>query len=141
MRKIDQAWNDRDWEAFKELHAEDVFVVFTHPEGIRGRAEHLAEAVAFISAFPDHRIELPHKLLFGQGDMICSVHRSKGTNTGPLTLPDGKIIQATGKTIEIEMATVAKVKDGRLVEETLYFDNLLIMAQLGLLPALARKAA
>lgn len=34
--------------------------------------------------------------------------------------------------MEIEMVTIAKVRDGKLVEETLYFDNLSVMKQLGL---------
>jgi hypothetical protein len=71
-------------------------------------------------------------LLFGQGDIICSVHRSTGTNTGDWKMPDGSMIPPTGKSIEIEMVSVAKLQDGQLVEEKLYFDNLSIMKQLGL---------
>ena len=132
MRRIDLAWNERDWETFDNLHAEDVAVVFTHPEGVTGRDPHREEAQNFIAAFPDHQIQFPHKLLFGQGDMICSVHRSTGTNTGDWKMPDGSVIPPTGKKMEIEMVTVAKVQERQLVEETLYFDNLSVMKQLGL---------
>lgn len=34
--------------------------------------------------------------------------------------------------MEIEMVTVAKVQNVQLIEETLYFDNLSVMKQLGL---------
>jgi len=132
MRRIDQAWNERDWKTFDRLHAEDVAVVFTHPEGVTGRDPHREEAQNFIAAFPDHQIQFPHKLLFGQGDMICSVHRSSGRHTGDWKMPNGSVIPPTGKKMEIEMVTVAKVQDGELVEETLYFDNLSVMKQLGL---------
>lgn len=132
MRRIDQSWNERDWDTFERLHAEDVFVVFTVPEGITGNVPHREEAQNFLAAFPDHQIQFPHKLLFGQGDMICSVHRSSGTHTGDWKMLDGSVIPPTNKKMEIEMVTVAKVQNGQLVEETLYFDNLSVMKQLGL---------
>jgi len=34
MRRIEQAWNERDWEIFERLQAEDVFVVFAVAVGI-----------------------------------------------------------------------------------------------------------
>jgi hypothetical protein len=46
-------------------------------------------------------------------------------------MPDGSVIPPTHKKMEIEMVTVAKVQDGQLAEETLYFDNLSVMKQLG----------
>jgi predicted ester cyclase len=110
-----------------------VFVVFTVPGGVTGRTAHREEAQNFLAAFPDHRIQFPHKLLFGQGDMICSVHRPTGTHTGDWALPNGRVIPPTGKTMAVEMVTVAKVKDGMLVEESLYYDTLGVMAQLGLI--------
>jgi ketosteroid isomerase-like protein len=140
IRRIDQAWNARDWTTFGQLHAKDVFVRFTVPEGVVGRVAHIEEAENFLTAFPDHQIHFPYLKLFGQGDTICSVHQSSGTHAGPWALPDGRIIQPTGRRMEVEMVTVAKVLNGELVEETLYYDTLRLMMQLGLAPIIKGEA-
>jgi predicted ester cyclase len=132
IRRIGQAWNARDWTTFGQLHAEDVFVRFTVPEGITGRVAHIEEAENFLTAFPDHKIQFPYLSLFGRGDRVCSVHRSGGTHTGRLQLPDGRVIPPTGRRMEVETATVAKVLNRELVEEILFYDTLKVMAQLGL---------
>lgn len=64
--------------------------------------------------------------------MICSVHRSTGTHIGDWRMPDGTVIPPTDKKMEIEMVTVAKVRDDKLVEESLYYNTMSIMKQLGL---------
>jgi predicted ester cyclase len=130
MRQVDQAWNDRDLETLGQFHAENGVFIFTIPEGV-DRAGHLAEIEAFFTAFPDHMIELPHQLLFGQGDMIVALSRSSGTHLGPFTLPDGRVIPPTGKTITLELVTFARVENGQFVEEKLVFDNLSFLQQLG----------
>ena len=35
--------------------------------------------VSFTDAFPDHKIQLPYKAVFGSGDWICAVHENGGT--------------------------------------------------------------
>ena len=57
-----------------------------------------------------------------------------GTHRGPLTLPDGTEVPATGKRAEATGAEIVRFRDGKVVEHNLYFDNLAAMAQLGLLP-------
>lgn len=47
-------------------------------------------------------------------------------------MPDGTVIPPTDKKMEIEMVTVAKVRDGKLVEASLYYDTMSIMKRLGL---------
>lgn len=54
------------------------------------------------------------------------------THTGDWKMPDGSVIPPTGKKMETEMVTVAKVKDRKLVEESFYYDTMSIMKQLGL---------
>jgi SnoaL-like polyketide cyclase len=71
MRRINHSWNERDWETFERLHAEDVFVVSTVPEGITGNTSQREEVQNFLAAFRDDQIQFPHKLLFRQGDFIC----------------------------------------------------------------------
>ncbi len=54
-----------------------------------------------------------------------------GTFTGPLELPDGTVIEPTGKSFEIVFSTIARWRDGRIVEEYLKYDNGSFMQQIG----------
>jgi len=51
---------------------------------------------------------------------------------GPMKVGDGKIIQPTGKTANLEFCTVATWKDWEIVEERLFYDVFGFMKQLGL---------
>ena len=59
----------------------------------------------------------------------------RGTNTGDITMPDGTSIPATGKSVEVRGVEFARVRDGKLVEHNMYWDTLVMMRQLGLLPS------
>lgn len=88
----------------------------------------------FFKAFPDNRIENnPYKIFLGQGDWTCSVAELTGTHKGPMMGLDGKAIEATNKRFKIDFCTVAHWKDGRIVEENLFYDLLGMMKQLGLM--------
>ena len=95
--------------------------------------DHLSVVDGFIDAFPDHKIELPHKAVFGSGDWICAVHENGGTFTEPWHLPNGQTIQATGKKYTMTMVTVGKAKDGKITEEMIVYDMATMMRQLGLM--------
>jgi predicted ester cyclase len=130
MRRVDTAWNARDFEALKQLHAPDGVFFFTVPGGA-DRTAHIQEMRNFLRAFPDHQIELPHLVLFGQGDMVTAVSRSSGTHTAPMVLPDGRVIPPTGKVVNMVMTTVARVANGQFAEEIVTFDTLDFFSQLG----------
>jgi hypothetical protein len=59
------------------------------------------------------------------------------TNTGPLNLPGGSTLPATGKRIELPCVTVVEVKDGLVAAERSYWDMMAAFQQMGLLPATA----
>jgi ketosteroid isomerase-like protein len=50
-------------------------------------------------------------------------------------MPDGTPIPATGKPVEVHGVEFARVRDGKLVEHNMYWDSLVMMRQLGLLPS------
>jgi hypothetical protein len=56
----------------------------------------------------------------------------EGTFSKPMTGPDGKTIQPTGKKFKIRMCTVGHWKDGKMTEEYLFWDNQDFMKQIGL---------
>jgi ketosteroid isomerase-like protein len=60
-----------------------------------------------------------------------------GTHTGPFRLPDGRELPPTGKRVEIKGMELVRVRDGKIVLNTLYYDNLASLTQLGLVPEAA----
>ena len=52
---------------------------------------------------------------------------------GPWTAPDGKVHPPTGKTFELEFCTVARWKNGEIVEEDLFYDQVSFLRQIGVL--------
>ena len=92
-----EAWNNRDWDLFRQLHADDV-----HVEGggqtTDGIEAHLAWAQAVVEQAPDSKV-LAHPIRIGAGDWIAV--------TG--LLPDGSTV-----------ATIARWENGQVAEEYLF---------------------
>lgn len=135
MQTLDDAWNTQDWETFEKRHAADVDVFWPgQPNPTHSRPSHTEEAVAFFKIFPDNKVgNRPYKVLFGQGDWTCSVADFTGTFKGPMSSPDGTVIQPTGKKFKVEFCTVAHWKNGEIIEEKLFYDKMSLMQQIGLM--------
>ena len=54
-----------------------------------------------------------------------------GTHTGTYELPDGTQLPPTGKRVTIKGMELVRVRDGKIVVDNLYFDNMAVAAQLG----------
>lgn len=135
MQTGDDAWNARDWATFEARHDADVVVYWPGRDATptRGVPDHLAEAMAFCDAFPDNKVHnRPYHILFSDGTFSCSVTRFTGTFTKPWKLADGTILEPTGDSFDILFSTAARWKDGRLIEEYLFWDNATFMNQVGL---------
>jgi len=52
---------------------------------------------------------------------------------GPMKGADGKEIPPTNKSFEVESCTVARWKDGEIVEEKLFYDVVGLMKQIGVM--------
>lgn len=132
MHELDDAWNAKDWETFAEFHADDVSVYW--PGGnpaTEGLHDHTAESKEYAKTFPDNRVEnRPYLVEFGQGDRTCTIAKHTGTFKGPLKLPTGEV-QPTGKRFEVDFCTVAQWKDGKIVEEKLFYDLVGVLKQIG----------
>jgi Flp pilus assembly protein CpaB len=106
--KLDfEAWNNRNWTLFREIHAPDVLVVDFNGNTTRGIEQHVQWAMAAISAAPDSRI-LAHPIKIAAGNWTAAT----GILPGNVT-----------------MVTVAHWKDGRIAEEYLFMQNPTVMNQ------------
>ena len=135
MQTLDDAWNSQDWDTFEHRHAEGVAVFWPGQSNpTRGVHNHRAECIEFFKSFPDnHLINNPYKIYFAKGDYTCSVADFTGTFKGTMKGADGKMIQPTNKRFSLEFCTVAKWKDGKITEERLFYDQLGMLKQIGIM--------
>jgi len=135
MYALDEAWNARDWDTFDAYHDHGDVVVYwpgREDSPTHGGPDHRAESERFCAAFPDNKVKHPYDVLFGDGDYTAFVTRFTGTFTGPLELPDGNVIEPTGKSFEVMFSTIARWQGGKIVEEYLKYDNATFLQQIGL---------
>ncbi|WP_202923689.1 ester cyclase [Pontibacter fetidus] len=135
LRRFDsldfQFYNNQDWDSFAISHADNIKVFYpdgTITEGLY--PEHIDMLTPLFAFAPDTKIK-EHPISFGTGDWTTVVGEMEGTFTKPMKMPDGKTIPPTGKKFKLRMCTVAKWDGGKIVEEHLFWDNLAMMKQIG----------
>jgi predicted ester cyclase len=135
MKTLDDAWNSQDWDTFEERHADNVAVYWPgQPEPTRGLHNHREESIEFFKIFPDnHLVNNPYKILFSKDDYTCSVADYTGTFKGPMKGLDGKMIQPTNKRFHLEFCTVAHWKNEKILEERLFYDQVGMLKQIGVM--------
>ena len=133
VHRFIDAFNQRDLAAMEALYADDAV---THapsfPEPLKGRETIVAFIPGLWTAFPDVRWELrnPAVTSDNQAAYEVAVH---ATHDGPLQMPDGTVVEATGNQLSYEMGIFLTLDDdGVIVEERGYFDATAVAMQLGL---------
>lgn len=86
----------------------------------------------FAESFPDLEYEYLQK--HEAGNVAIDEGFITGTNTGPLPLPSGETIPATGKRIRVRSCDVAQVEGGVITQHRFYYDQMEFLGQLGLPP-------
>jgi steroid delta-isomerase-like uncharacterized protein len=134
-RKVGQqfidAFNAHDEQRIRELNRENA--VFEAPGDVRveGRDAATEYAMAWLRAFPDARITVHNELV--AGDWVIQEFTFTGRHENTLMAPAGEI-PATHKTLSGRGVQIFRV-DGEAVADTrLYFDQVQVMTQLGLMP-------
>lgn len=87
----------------------------------------------FSRAFPGSNVELTNA--FATEDQLVIEFTGRGTNTGLLRLPTGDI-PATGRYSELQFCEVIQCRNGKIVSFHIYFDNMTLLQNLGLVPAM-----
>jgi hypothetical protein len=133
MKKGDDAFNARDFEAMKAVHHPKMIAhVAGKAESIKGQPAHAAMIKEMFRIFPDvHVHNDPYPIQFGSGDWITVITRTTGTFTGEMILPDGKVIAPTGKAFDLDFATTAKWDGDLLIEEFALWDSAMQAQQIG----------
>ena len=126
-----ERYNAGDLDTVMDLYADDTVQLM--PDGFfEGKAairERLARDLETCS-------DIAHTVLsfLEQGDLFADEWTFEGTHTGALPLPDGSEVPPTGKRLKIRGMELVQMRDGKIVVDNLYYDNMALLAQLGLIP-------
>ena len=127
-----ERYNAGDLDGVIDLYAADA--VQGMPDGIfEGRSAIHDRLARELEAIPD----VTHTVVsfVEQGDAFADEWTFVGTQTGPFLLPNGTVLPPTGKRVEVRGMEIVRVgPDGKIVLNTLYYDNLAVAEQLGLVP-------
>ncbi|ADX72144.1 ester cyclase [Pseudarthrobacter phenanthrenivorans] len=135
MDRLTTAMDNKDKETLARCYAANA-VAYTPDEGeLRGRDAITNYLFRFWESMPDVRYEPADS--HEAGDVAIDEGFVVGTNTGPLHMPSGETMPATGKQIRVRSCDIAKVEGGEIVSHHFYFDQLEFLGQLGLMRELS----
>jgi steroid delta-isomerase-like uncharacterized protein len=132
---VEQHYRDvkaQDWDGMRKMFASDVRIVMPGAPPMAGIDAFLEFGKTFATALPDAHMEL--KSTVEEGNTIIAQGLYVGTHNGPLATPNGNVIPPTGKRVELPFADVFEFEDGKVKNHTVYFDQMVLMQQLGLVP-------
>jgi hypothetical protein len=118
-------------ERIKQIHADDVKVY--NPDGTitEPMTPHHADELQFLFDTFDFKV-VEHIVGFGFGEWTAGISISTGKWVKPITMPDGTVLQPTGKPVSVKIATIARWENDRISEEYLFWDNADWNRQIGL---------
>jgi ketosteroid isomerase-like protein len=125
-------FNAHDIDGFAEVLADDA--VFTAPGGMRGEGKNACVEfyAGWFGAFSDAHVEVDDVQI--TGDVAVEEGTFTGTHDGVLRSPAGEF-EPTGRPVSLDYIQVLRFRDGKHVSFNLMFDRLLMLEQLGLIPA------
>jgi ketosteroid isomerase-like protein len=136
FEKGTETFNAHDIDGFTGVLADDV--VYRAPGGIGGQGK--AACAGFFAdwfgAFPDAHVEV-HALHI-TGDVAIEEGTFTGTHDGVLGSPAGDI-RPTGRPVCVDYVQVLRFREGKHASFNLMYDRLLLLEQLGLIPAPAAE--
>lgn len=136
LRRFDsldfQFYSNEKWDSLAISHDANIKVYY--PDGTTTTGlfpQHIDKLTPMFAFAPDTKIT-SHPVKFGTGDWTCVIGEMEGTFSKPMPIGNGKTIPPTGKKFKLSMCTVGHWKDGKMIEEYLFWDNQSFMKQIGL---------
>ena len=123
----DEIMNKGKLELFNDSNFTKDVVFHVSPSDIVGIDSSRGYYAQFITGFSE--IQFTIKDVFGQGDKLVKYWNFKGKHTGSFFG-----IPATGKSVDLDGTTLVRMQDGKIAEERDFYDNVVFMTQLGLMP-------
>lgn len=128
-RFIEEVFNKKNMAAIDEFIAPD-HVDHTLPPFLPTTPEGTKRAIAmFLTAFPDVHLTIDD--MIAEGDKVVTRYTSRGAQKGTFMG-----IPPTGKQMTVSSIIIARIADGKIVEEWGLDDQMGMLQQLGVIPAL-----
>jgi predicted ester cyclase len=125
-------YSGQKWESLAISHADNIKVYYPDGSTTEGLApQHIDMLKPMFVFAPDTKIK-KHPVKFGSGDWTAVIGEMEGTFSKPMPIGNGKTIPPTGKKFKLSMATIGHWKEGKMIEEYLFWDNQTFMKQIGL---------
>jgi predicted ester cyclase len=127
-RGLHEIWNRRMFNTIRDLYHENVLLHRTHGRDEYGRGDYTAFVLSLLAAFPDARFSIDQLYWneAGQGGYRTSMRWSLvGTHDG-----DSIYGEPTGTRFRLWGLTQHVIKEGRIVEEWTFFNELALLKHL-----------
>lgn len=130
-RYFDEVVNTHQYDGVGEFMSENIEF---HNSGLHPGMEAFKQWLAmFIGALPDYHATIDD--MIAEGDKVVVRITINGTHQGGFSLPEGPNIPATGNPITFPASFIFRLDDGKIAEAWSFSDNLIVMQQLGVIPA------
>jgi predicted ester cyclase len=132
MQQMTERWNAHDEQGWSGLFAEGATVA--GPGGLRGSDAAIVSTFFHLwqDAFPDNQVRVVRMVAEGDQGVLEAVF--EGTHTETLHAPGGDI-EPTGRRVAVPFVNVCAFTGDRYGDFVLYFDQMELLAQLGLVGA------
>ena len=132
------AFNAHDEDRIRELNAENAVLEAPGDVRVEGGEAATQYALAWLKAFPDARLTVNNELV--SGDWVAQEFTFEGTHEDTLTGPGGDV-PATHRRVNGRGVQIFRVEGDAVADTRLYFDQVQILTQLGLMPEPAQAQA
>jgi predicted ester cyclase len=125
-----EALNVRDLSLWSRHLSEDYAAEHPGVSILLDKSRSIAYHQRFVTAFPDIRFEVLGVL--AEGDRVLVQWTATGTHTERLATVTGETIPPTRRRARVSGAMLAEARDGKMVRGWFYWDQLALLAQLGI---------
>jgi steroid delta-isomerase-like uncharacterized protein len=125
-----EALNARDLSLWSKHLADDYLAEHPGVSVLLNKPRSMGYNQRFVTAFPDLHFEVLSVL--AEGDHVLTHWRASGTHAERLATVTGETIPPSRRRATVSGAMITKVRDGKIVREWSYWDQLSLLAQLGI---------
>jgi predicted ester cyclase len=116
------AFNKKDTALMYKFYNDSVLVAYPDGHETTGSSTRVKDLKDMFEQMPDIKVE-SHQMKFGSADWTCVTGMLSGSSSTATKGSDGKPVPLTGKNFVVPFCSIAHWKEGRIVEQRMYWDN------------------
>ena len=128
-------FNAHDEDRIRALSTDSAIIEAPGEIRLEGQEAVTAYAMNWLNAFSDARVTVQTEIV--EGDWVAQRFTFEGTHDGTLSSPAGEI-PPTNRRLTGRGVQLLRIEGDAVAETQLYFDQVQVMTQLGLMPELAQ---